>query len=51
MSTFFMFGKYSSEALKKISAKRTDEAVNLIKKMGGKVEAMYALIGEKDFIV
>ena len=34
MATFLMFGKYSSEAVKGVSAKRTKEAVNLIKKFG-----------------
>jgi uncharacterized protein with GYD domain len=48
MATFFMFGKYSVESLKKISGKRTVAVVNLIKKFGGKVEGMYALLGETD---
>ena len=50
MSTFFMFGKYSSEALKGMSSKRTKEVVNLVKKFGGGVKAMYALLGEKDLV-
>jgi uncharacterized protein with GYD domain len=50
MATFFMFGRYSSEAVKGMSAKRTKEAEGLIKKYGGKVEAMYALLGEKDLV-
>ncbi len=37
MATFFMFGKYSSEALKDMSAERTDKAVSLIKKFGGEL--------------
>ena len=37
MSTFFMFGKYSQEALKGISAERTKKAAALIKKYGGKI--------------
>jgi uncharacterized protein with GYD domain len=48
MATFCMFGRYSSEALKGMSAKRTKESESLIKKFGGKVESMYALLGEKD---
>jgi uncharacterized protein with GYD domain len=51
MATFFLFGRYSPEALKGISPKRTKEAENLIKKFGGKVESMYALIGEKDLVI
>ena len=50
MGTFFMFGKYSSEALKEISVERTDKANNLIKKFGGEVTSMYALLGEKDLV-
>ena len=51
MATFFMFGKYSSEALKEMSAERTDKAVNLIKKFGGKVNSTYALLGEQDLVL
>ena len=50
MATFFMFGRYTSEALKGISAKRTKDAEILIKKFGGKVESVYALLGEKDLV-
>ncbi len=51
MATFFMFGKYSSEALKEMSAERTDKAASLIKKFGGRVNSMYALLGEQDLIL
>jgi uncharacterized protein with GYD domain len=44
------FGKYSSESLKNISSERTDRAVNLIKKNGGKVISMYAVLGEHDLV-
>lgn len=50
MSTFFMLGKYSSEGLKEISTGRTDKALKLIKKFGGEVKSMYALLGEIDLI-
>jgi uncharacterized protein with GYD domain len=50
MATFILFGKYSSEALKGMSAKRTDKVVGLIKKMKGKVKSMYALLGENDLV-
>ena len=45
-----MFGKYSSESLKGISSQRTDQAVNVIKKHGGKVISMYAVLGEHDLV-
>ena len=51
MATFFMFGQYSSEALKGMSAGRTDKAVGLIKKFGGEVHSMYALLGERDLVL
>jgi len=50
MGTFLMFGKYSSEALKEISAERTQKAGNLIKKFGGEVTSMYAVLGEQDLL-
>ena len=53
MLTFLMFGKYTSHALETITADRTHKAVDLIKELGGEVESMFALLGEKDlaFIV
>ena len=50
MPIFMMFGKYSSESLKGISSERTDQAVNAIKKHGGKVISMYAVLGEHDLV-
>lgn len=51
MTTFLMFGKYSSEAIKGISGARTVEANNLIKKNGGEVVSQYALLGEHDLLL
>jgi len=51
MATFFMFGKYSSEAVKGISPKRTKAAEEVINKFGGKMESIYALLGEKDLVI
>ena len=51
MATFMMFGKYSFEGVKGISSKRTEQSVKLIEKYGGKVKAMYALLGEKDLVL
>jgi uncharacterized protein with GYD domain len=50
MPIFMMFGKYSSEALKGISSDRTKKAVDLIRKNGGKVVSMYAVMGEHDLV-
>ena len=51
MPIFMMFGKYSSEALKGISPERTDKAVEVIKKNGGKVISMYAVLGKHDLVL
>jgi uncharacterized protein with GYD domain len=51
MAMFFMFGKYSSKALKEMSAERTDKAASLIKNFGGEVNSMYALLGEHDLVL
>ncbi len=51
MSTFFMFGKYSPEAVATISAGRTQKAVALIKGFGGEVKSMYVLLGEHDLVL
>jgi uncharacterized protein with GYD domain len=50
MPIFMLFGKYSSESLKGVSSKRTDQAVNLIEKHDGKVISMYAVLGEHDLV-
>ena len=50
MTTFFMFGQYSTEALKKISPERTRKAVNTIQKFGGRVKSVYALLGNSDLV-
>lgn len=51
MTTYLMFGKYSSEALKGISSKRTGEAHRLINENGGEIVAQYTLLGENDLLL
>jgi uncharacterized protein with GYD domain len=51
MATFMMFGKYSMEAVKAISAKRTEKTVALIKQNGGELKAGYALLGKTDLVL
>ena len=46
-----MFGRYSAGAIKGISAKRTSQTVGLIKKSGGKVNAIYAILGKYDVVI
>ncbi len=51
MSEFFMFGKYSSDAVKAISAARTEQAKRVIEQLGGQVKAIYALLGQYDLVL
>ena len=50
MATFLMFGKYSAESVKGISAQRTQKVSEVAKKLGGKVQASYALLGCHDLV-
>ena len=50
METFFMFGKYTKDALGKMSADRTHKAINMIQKFGGRVKSAYALLGDNDLV-
>jgi uncharacterized protein with GYD domain len=51
MATFFMFGKYSLEGMKGISAGRSTKAIALMKKHGGELKAGYALLGDVDLVL
>ena len=51
MATYFMFGKYSIDAVGKISAERTKNATAVIGDSGGELKAAYALLGETDLIL
>ncbi|MBU2035510.1 MAG: GYD domain-containing protein [Candidatus Omnitrophica bacterium] len=51
MAKFFMYGKYSQEAIKGMSADRTTKAIDVIAKAGGKVNLMYALLGKYDMVL
>jgi len=51
MATYLLFGKYSHDALKKISAKRTAGAAATLKKFGGELKAGYAVLGEVDIVL
>ena len=48
MAKFLMLGRYSVEAIKGIAPERTKKVVETIEKAGGKVNAMYALLGKYD---
>lgn len=51
MPTFCMFGNYSSEGVREISAERTVKATALMDALGGKVKAGYALLGKTDLVL
>jgi uncharacterized protein with GYD domain len=51
MAIFFMFGQYTPEARREMSAARTQQAVNAIQKLGGEVNAMHALLGPYDLLL
>ena len=50
MATFFMFGKYTPEAIKGISAERTQWAIDVIENNGGEVVSKYVLLGDYDLV-
>lgn len=51
MATYFMFGKYSADSIKQISAQRTKDAIALVGKNGGKINGAYILMGEHDLVL
>lgn len=51
MEPFLMFGKYSIDSLKEISAERSVKATAVIGDLGGEVKAAYALLGETDVVI
>ena len=51
MAKFFMYGKYSQDAIKGVSPERTKKAKKAIEKCGGKLNSAYALLGKYDIVV
>ena len=51
MASYLMFGKYSHEGMKAVSAERTVKANALIKAHGGTVKAGYMLLGDVDIVL
>ena len=51
MATYFMFGRYTAEGVKGISADRTQQAQDVVKDLGGEIQSMYALLGEHDLVL
>lgn len=51
MSLYFMFGKYTSEAVEKISSERTKKVVEIMNQFGGDIKSMYVLMGAYDLVL
>ena len=50
MKTFIITGRYTTEAIKQISGKRTTKAAEIVRKCGGKIVAAYATMGGTDLL-
>jgi len=51
MNTFFMFGRYTSDAIHNVSVERTRQAHRIVEGLGGRIKAIYALMGENDLVL
>lgn len=51
MGTYIMLGKYSREGIQGVSADRTRQVGELVEKLGGKVEAIFAVLGKYDLVL
>ena len=51
MATYLLFGKYSIDALSKISAARTKSVNSILGDLAGVLKAAYALLGETDLVL
>jgi uncharacterized protein with GYD domain len=51
MQTFVMLGKYSTHALQGMSVQRTQTAKDMVGQFGGRIETMYAMLGDWDLVI
>lgn len=51
MQTFVMLGKYSTHALQGMSVQRTQRAKDMVSEFGGRIEAIYAMLGDWDLVI
>lgn len=51
MAKYYMFGKYTAEAVKNVSAERTRKIADIVEKLGGKTLSIDMLLGEKDIVI
>jgi uncharacterized protein with GYD domain len=50
VTTYFMFGKFSPDAMREISTERTKKSIAVVERCGGQAKALYALLGEIDAV-
>ena len=50
MTTYILFGKMSVNAVRDISSVRTMKSVAIIEEYGGRIQAIYALLGGADVL-
>jgi uncharacterized protein with GYD domain len=51
MTTYLLFGNYSLEGVRGISVARTQQAMSLIKELGGAYKGGYAMLGGIDVLL
>ena len=51
MATFFMYGRYTLDSVKKIDANRTKKAKKIAKEAGGEIKSIYATLGKHDLVL
>ena len=51
MAKYMMFGKYNQDSIKGISPERTKKAAEAIQRVGGKLDSIYALLGQHDLVL
>lgn len=51
MGLYMMFGKYNPGAMRDVSPERTERAMALVERNGGKIVSGYALLGNTDLLL
>lgn len=51
MAAYVLLGRYSADAIKGISAQRTQKANDLAGQFGGSIKDVYALMGKNDLLI
>ena len=51
MNTYFLLGRYASDAVRNVSTDRTEKTVHLISQLGGEIISMHAVMGGFDVIL